>query len=157
MKKALKRLFFAKNFCLKLSRAVLLFLMLSSFCNTICQNNNIANKKIYIEYKKKPFYFRFPPKLKDIKGKRVIMAKVEYEHPGLGPCSYEFVKDLERSKFFGWCNSKKIARKQTIIFELPEKFTNLPVSKNRVELGLNIYARDVISKINDLHKRVIKK
>ena len=118
-----------------------------------------VKKEIFVEYKKKPFYFRFPPKLKDIKSKKVIMAKIDYEHPTLGACTYEVVKDLDRSKFFGWCNTKKIERRKTQIFELDgENFKKLPViSLHKVDLGLNENLKEIINKINAIHKQVIKK
>jgi len=121
------------------------------------KNSEQINKKIKIVYKSKPFYFRFSPELRDIKSKKIIIAKIDYDHPNLGRCTYEIVKDLKESKFFGWCNTKKIKRIETQIFEINEKFKKLPLSENKVEAGLNEYSREIIAKINDKHKEIPNK
>lgn len=107
--------------------------------------------KISIRYRRRPFYFRFPPQLKKIKG-RVVMSKMEYDHPELGKCTYEMVKDLNRCKFFGWCQSKKI-KGYPKIFEIKQDFKALPLSTNKVEMGFNQYAKKMIEKINKEHKK----
>ena len=85
------------------------------------KNSEQINKKIKIVYKSKPFYFRFSPELRDIKSKKIIIAKIDYDHPNLGRCTYEIVKDLKESKFFGWCNTKKIKRIETIQINIVKK------------------------------------
>jgi len=115
-----------------------------------------TKKEIKIVYRSKPFYFRFPPKLKDIKSKKVIMAKIDYDHPNLGKCTYEVVKDLQRSTFFGWCNTKKIRRRKTQIFEIDETCKKLSLSENKVELGLNENMKAIITTINKKHEEISK-
>lgn len=143
----------------KLSKSRLFFSFISINVFSIfllVANSNIENN-LSVEYIKKPFYFRFPPKLKEIKGKKVIMAKFSYNHPKLGQCSYQIVKDLERSKFFGWCSTKKIERRKTKIFDLQNSFKALNLSENQVELGLNEKAGKVIKEIEFLHNNIVKK
>lgn len=126
-----------------------LLLLLISFFVINAQQVDIA-----IVYKSKPFWFRFPPKLKTIKGRKIISAKMNYEHPELGSCSYEVVKDLKRNKFFAWCNSKKISRRKTEIFEIDLPFKKLPDSHWHVEIGLNEYMQQIIDKINNKHLEI---
>ncbi|MFC1841488.1 hypothetical protein ACFLYA_00265 [Candidatus Dependentiae bacterium] len=128
--------------------------VLFSFFSFSSTKKTEEKKEIKVVYKSKPFYFRFPPKLRDIKGKKIIIAKIDYDHPSLGKCTYEVVKDLERSKFFGWCNTKKIKRRKTQIFEIDEKCKKLALSENRVEVGLNENIKVIIAKINDKHKEI---
>ena len=115
-----------------------------------------AALEVKIVHRSRPFYYRFIPKLKEIPG-RIIIGKIRYDHPDFGKCTYEIVKDLDRSKFFGWCSTKKIPRRQTVIFDIDEDFKGLELSKNRVELGLNDHARLMIEKINNKHNQVLKK
>lgn len=135
-----------------------LFVYCLTYGQAIQKDKKILKKEIFVEHKKRPFYFRFPPKLKDIKSKKVIIAKIDYEHPTLGSCTYEVVKDLDRLKFFGWCNTKKIERRKTQIFELDgTNFKKLNViSLHKVELGLNENLKAIISEINDVHKKILK-
>jgi len=137
---------------------ILTITMLFSFYSFSKTKKCKEKKAIKIEYKNKPFYFRFPPKLRNIKSKKIIIAKIDYDHPSLGKCTYEVVKDLDQSKFFGWCNTKKIKRRKTQIFEIGEKDPKLPLSDNKVEIGLNENIKTIIAKINDKHKKIsIKK
>ncbi|KKP28128.1 MAG: hypothetical protein UR12_C0025G0002 [candidate division TM6 bacterium GW2011_GWF2_30_66] len=144
-------------------KVIFVTMVLLSFVTVFGENfvngEKIIKKEIIAQYRKRPFYFRFPPKLKDIKSKKVIIAKIDYDHPVLGMCSYEVVKDLDRSKFFGWCNTKKIERRKTQIFELDGvNFKKLPVvSSHKVELGLNENLRAIVNKINAIYKQVLKK
>ena len=57
--------------------------------------------------KKPPFYFRFPPQLKNIKGP-VVMSKFEEENDTFGKCTYEIVKHEKENDFFCWCSAKKV-------------------------------------------------
>ena len=139
----------------KLSHFFLIGVCVSLSAVKINENKEKAKgpKNITVKYKSRPFYFRFPPKLKNIKSKKVIMAKIEYDHPTLGKCTYEMVKDPKESKFYGWCNSKKIARRKTVIFDIEEDFKSLELSETGVELGLNAHAKEIIEKMNEEHKR----
>jgi len=114
-------------------------------------------KKIIVKYTKKPFYYRFVPKLKTIKSKKIIVAQVEYDHPKLGSCTYNMVKDLKDKRFFGWCSTKKIPRKKTTIFQVHSNSKKLPLSPNKVELGLNEHMNEMMTKINKQHREVEKK
>ncbi|MFC1842950.1 hypothetical protein ACFLYU_04795 [Candidatus Dependentiae bacterium] len=135
--------------------AIIFFVIaLFNFCSFPDTKKIEDKKKIKVVYKSKPFYFRFPPKLKDIKGKKIIIAKIDYDHPYLGKCTYEVVKDLERSKFFGWCNTKKIKRRKTQIFELDKKCKKLTLSENKVEIGLNENMKEIITEINNKHRKL---
>jgi len=109
-----------------------------------------ASVSIDVKYRSRPFYFRFPPKLKNIKGK-VVMAKAVYEHPDLGKCTYEMVKDLNNEIFYGWCKCKKI-KGYPKIFEFDKTFKKLSVGEDKVELGFNEFASQMIEKMNQEHE-----
>ena len=139
-----------------MQKTAIIFILTIFFFTYSFSGAKKIEKEIKVAYKSKPFYFRFPPKLKDIKSKKVIMAKIDYDQPNLGKCTYEIVKDLQRSKFFGWCNTKKIKRRKTEIFEIDETGKKLALSENKVELGLNENMKAIITKINNKHKEVSK-
>jgi len=118
-----------------------LFLSLLYFCGSM-------QASITVVQKKKPFYFRFVPKLKTIKSKKIIVATIDYDHPTLGACTYNMVKDLKKQTFYGWCKTDKIPRKKTTIFELSTDNNPLPDSEQQIELGFNQHKKEMIEAIN---------
>ena len=80
------------------------------------------------------------------------MAKTIYDHPDLGKCTYEIVKDLNNGTFYGWCSCRKI-KGHPKIYELSQDFKKLPLGENKVELGFNEFAVQMIKKIDQEHDK----